>query len=1402
MPRRRFNWKLVIILLIGLGVLGLTAFGLRKWQRNRIAYGALEKGNRAYDEYNWKEAAENLGRYVGVVQDDVPVLFKYADAQLNIRPLKSSNVQQAIATYRIILRIDKTNTEAALRLVGIYLQMGMSGEAELIAARALEGDPALQEKGKMGTQTKQSLELRRLLAVAFAQQRKFKEAVEKLKEIIKEHPEQILAYELLGQLIEQRPEDYSQDPLFWFDEAVRNNPSAAQAYVIRGAYYLRHGDKAKALADFKQAEQQDLSDPAVRLRLAGELVNADVFDEAEKHLVAVQKVEPVSQTLWQTWARLALKSDSKTTMLKVAETGLKELYSQPWDFMPIAVELYIRCDKLDLADDCINKLRQNDIAPATTAFFEGLIADKEGKSYEAVEHLYKALQLGGEPARIRLALALKLSDLGDKQSAIKQLRTLVLEQPNLFSGHVTLAKLLVETGKWSEAVEQAYIALEISPKSLYAALLYIQARIQLLAETQTDNDSPAWREIEDYLAKLEKTSDEDLPIKVSQLQLAVKRSQFDKAWKLLSDINNNYPSQIEVALAEVELLTAQGKTDEVEQKLYETIEAFPRAVSPLRHLVTLLAAKENYQECEVVIKNALTRAEQPAARRETALLLADLYNRLNEHEKCYKLLSSFVNDIPNDILLQRKLLGCQKVMKDSDHAQRVVDQIKAIEGQQGWQWRYEQAKIWFVQDSFKDHYSQIISLLKENLRANPDDQSSRVLLAATYEKAGQLPLAISIYSEALNRSPQDLRIIIPAVTVLYKANEYERADEILRQADNRKLYHPELKKMELQSHLRRGRLDSAGNILEDILTKDPDNSSIGLTLALLKMRQGKFIEADKLLSSLKTKDPNSLPITVAQIQLNVRQNKSTEAISLCDKIINRLNDASAYILRGRTFASLHQVDNAEKDFEQATVIEPDNAGAWAAKSDFYRSVNQVDKAVADIEKAMSLAPDDIIIQKRAISLFFVSADKGTIKKGKDLLDDALTANPEDFELRLYKSRSLLTEGNAPALEQATNILKKLTEEQPKLSTAWGMLAETALQQAQPIKAMDIVFRGLFHQPNDKSLLFLKARLEATRSPSLAIPTLKALHERFSNDINIVMFLTQAYIDSGRPREAVDLLETQLTVYSGTPDERRIHLAMAVALHKNGQQSEAQEKFNSLMQSAPDDPGPLLAQVRLLTEDQLWSRLNSKVIDWYRNHPEDTQTAANIAGDLADNENSQARKIAEDLLRKILDHDPDSLQAMKTLAMLLQIMKRSNEAVPFYQRLLELEPENVIAMNNLAWILCDEQGKYQQALELAQRGLRIAPDYVDLIDTRGVLYDKLGQYDKAIQDFTRCLELYPDKTPARVASYLHLGRTLAKLGRKDEAVESLRKSLELNTEIKGLSDVERAEAQDLVKNLLN
>jgi len=1394
MARRYFNWKLAIVLLIGLVVLGATAFGLRQWRRSTRAELGLEAGIKAYNEHRWEEAASNLGRYLAIVRDDVPVLLKYADAQLNIRPLKGNNLRQAEAAYRTVLRADKNNSEAATKLTELYLAMGMPGEAELIAKNYLE--------------TNQDPELRRMLAVALARQRKFDEAATELKNIIAEHPEQILAYETLGQLTEQRPEDFPDPnrPADWFfNEAVKNNPSSPLAYIIRAAFHLRSNDRPKALADLEQAEKLDLSDSLVRLRLAGGFINANVFfdanvfDKAEKHLMAVQMAEPTSQTLWRTWTTLALKSNSKTMMLKVAESGLKELSSQPWDFMPTAAEFYIRCDELDRAGDCISKLRQKDIAPAATAFLEGLLADRRGHLSEAAKCFRRAIQSGNKSPQVGLALASTLSRSGDAQSAMRQLRTLVSEWPDFLNGRLALARLLAQTGNWAETAEQARMARQISPNSLDAALLNTQARMQLLAARSTGENAQMWQDIEDQLAALEKATDNAFPVKASQLQLAFLRSQFSKAQQLLEEMKNSYPSRVEVAMAEVELLTAQDKTDEAKAKLYDAIRVFPESISFVRYLAILLAAEDKTQECEKIIKDALTRIEQPAAKRDLGLLLAGFYNRWNEQEKRYQLLNSLTLDLPDDVLVQRELLRCEKVIKDSDRAQQLVDKIKSIEGEEGWQWRYEQARIWFQQDNFKNRYPQIISRLEENLLANPDDQTSRMLFAAAYERAGQLPLAISTYREAYDRSPQNLRIIDAYVNVLYTAGEYDRVDEILQRAAGEKLFHPDLKKWEFQSYLRRGEWGSAIDILENLLANDPNNQSICLSLALLYMRQDKFAEAGELLDKLKIQDPNSLQVAVAQVELNVRQGKSAEAIALCDELINNLNNASVYIFRARTFVSIGEPNEAKEDFDHAITIEPNNVETWVARSDFYRSIGQPDKAIADIQQALSMASDNVRIQKRAISLLLASKSPDRVRQGKTLLDEALTANPEDAELRLYKARSLLAEGTAPANEEAAQILQKITEDQPKISQAWALLGEISLSQGQLLKAMDAALRGLVHTPNDRRLLLLKGRAEAERSPLLAIPTRKLLHELYPDDVDIALLLARTYIEIGETEKPVTLLRKQLDMCDASV-RRRYEIALAVALYKNGSKEEPQKIFDSLYQSAPDDPRPLIAQVQLLKDDKLWSRLNQMVSHWCQNHPKDTYTPVAIAVDLVATEDSQAEKIAEDLLRRILDRDPNSLPVMGSLAMLLQMTGRPEEAAKLYQRILKLQPDNVIIINNLAWILCEEQGKHQQALELAQRGLKIAPNYVDLIDTRGVAYYRLGQFDKAIQDFTKCLKLYPKGTPAIAATYLHLARALDGLGQKDEAIENLNKALELNAETGGLSDADADEAQRLLDEL--
>ncbi|MHC4244199.1 MAG: tetratricopeptide repeat protein, partial [Planctomycetota bacterium] len=957
MPRRYFNWKLAIVLIISIGVLGVTAFGLRQWQRTNRADQGLILGNNAYDHQRWEEAAENLGRYLAIEQNDVPVLLKYAEAQLKIRPKRGSNFVQAINAYRNVLRADKNNTKAAMQLTELYLSRDIysPGEAELIASKYLDNNDNPDPK------------LREMLARAMAGQRKFAEAAAELKAIVQEHPGQISAYEILGQLTEQRPDDFP-DPVQWFDEAVKNNPSSALAYTVRAGFYQRNKDRSKAEADLEHAEKLDLSDPNVELLLAREFINSNIPNKAEQHLTSVQTTIPTDPRVWTIWAELAMKFNSKEKMLKVADTGLKELASQPWDFMPIATELFIRCGRLERAAECISKMNQKDIEPRYVTFLEGLLAAKEEHLFKAINYWQESMGLGNTSPRIRLALSSALSRVGNTQSALRHLRTLVSENPDFITGHLELAKLLAQSGYWAESARHADKAKQLSPENPEASLLYLQAQMRLQAAGSAG-------EITQMLQDLEKVAGELHEFKLLKFQHALQQKNFTDAQALVTQLKKDYPSQVKITMAEVGLLVAQDKTDDAILILKEALDEFPQAIEPVIYLANLLNRRGDKENCEEIIKKALGRIEQPVSQRKLGLMLVGYYVQWNQNDNVYSLLNTLGQKLPEDIPIKRWLLLCEQVTNDRAKAQQLVEDIKSLEGEEGWQWRYEQAKIWSSSEDFEARYTQIISHLQKNLQVNPNDQASRILLAAAYYKSDELQLAISTYREALSRSPDDSQIVAALVAALYKAKEDEEAERLLGRVSMQKLDNTQLKQLQwlsYQSYIRRDELGLASDALEGFLSNDPNNQDFRLVLARLKTQQGHFDEAEELLTKLKIQNPNSLSVATAQIQLNIRQNKSTEALKLCDEIISNLDNAYAYMLRAGTYSSLGQNDKAREDFEHAAAIEPNNVEVWMAKSLFYRSIDQPDEAIADVNMARFLAPDDIRIQKQAISLLLES----------------------------------------------------------------------------------------------------------------------------------------------------------------------------------------------------------------------------------------------------------------------------------------------------------------------------------------------------------------------------------------------------------------------------------------------
>ncbi|MBM4028915.1 MAG: tetratricopeptide repeat protein, partial [Planctomycetes bacterium] len=591
-----------------------------------------------------------------------------------------------------------------------------------------------------------------------------------------------------------------------------------------------------------------------------------------------------------------------------------------------------------------------------------------------------------------------------------------------------------------------------------------------------------------------------------------------------------------------------------------------------------------------------------------------------------------------------------------------------------------------------------------------------------------------------------------------------------------------------------GKLDGATRILEGRVSQDPNDTSSRLSLAWVRMQEKKYDEAQKLLDDLKTRLPDSLPVLGAQVSLYVQQGRADAALQLCHQTVEKLRTVPAHVLRARTYIALKQNDKALEDFGQVIALEPQKAESWAARADFYRTIGRAREGIPDVKQALTLAPDNPTIQRLASLLFIASGDLSLMGEAELLLDKALAAFPkppvggpespqvaEYTHLRLLKAQVLMRKGTGPGIGGARTILRDITNNQPKIAEAWQWMAQLELSQDDPAKASDAALRGLAHNPNNGPLLLLKARADKVRSPAMAALTLKGLLDQNPRNVEVLIELADAYARAGRTQQAVDLLRQKLPEFAGA-ERRRCEIAHAEAVYASGQRDEARTLFEALMQAEPNDPTPTMTLAQQLRRERRWTEMNQLVRQWLTAHPGDADVATTIARILAATGDRQAVSVAEDILRMTLDRNPQSLATLMLLSMLMQDAGRNEESARLNRRILALDPNSVIAINNLAWTLCDPENRpnqYKEALALAERGLKIVPDYADLLDTRGMAYYRLGEYDKAGADFARCIELYPAHSPSAAAPRFHLAMTYAALKRRTEAAEQLRTALEAN-----------------------
>jgi putative PEP-CTERM system TPR-repeat lipoprotein len=156
--------------------------------------------------------------------------------------------------------------------------------------------------------------------------------------------------------------------------------------------------------------------------------------------------------------------------------------------------------------------------------------------------------------------------------------------------------------------------------------------------------------------------------------------------------------------------------------------------------------------------------------------------------------------------------------------------------------------------------------------------------------------------------------------------------------------------------------------------------------------------------------------------------------------------------------------------------------------------------------------------------------------------------------------------------------------------------------------------------------------------------------------------------------------------------------------------------------------------------------------------------------------------AEAMAKKWLAEHPKDAGFRIYLAERALADKNLRSAVTHYQAVVALQPDNVVALNNLAWS-AGQLGD-PKAIGYAERAVRLAPDSAAALDTLGTLLVAKGDASKGLEYLAKAAELAPKRHDIR----LNYAKALAKAGRPDDARKELVALQAVADEFPGKSEI--------------
>jgi tetratricopeptide (TPR) repeat protein len=476
---------------------------------------------------------------------------------------------------------------------------------------------------------------------------------------------------------------------------------------------------------------------------------------------------------------------------------------------------------------------------------------------------------------------------------------------------------------------------------------------------------------------------------------------------------------------------------------------------------------------------------------------------------------------------------------------------------------------------------------------------------------------------------------------------------------------------------------------------------------------------------------------------------------------------------GQAFARSGKIKSALHYTELATGLNPANPDAWQLLQRIQQHEGNFPKAIEALEMYMKLTSDKDFNDVLKLSYFYFSTGKQ--EKAKSVLMNSIKEKNTPAE-DMQEAAKLLIMNDL--IDDALSIFNRIIERDPADVDAWIKIGEIYSDQGRKEEAEQIFKRAMEKNPDSSRLMVAFGNYCLGKNDwDCAISYFEQADAAGVNNIQVNKTLCALYFYAGRDdrgKAAFDSLKAK------GEDDASLYFSLGKTMTYLDRYQEAVDYYRTGFSKADKTvkeeslinaySGMARALIKLNRSDEAISLIHSEANTVIEDKTALKLLEANIYMEMKRYNDAIA------ILEWLSSSDPKNISYLLKLSLVYDMADIFEKAEKALLEVLKLEPEQALALNNLAYMYMEHNQHLDKAITMVKRALASEPDNGAYLDTLGWGYFKKGNYKEARKYIEAALKVAD--AADRGVIYEHYGDILTKMGKSKEAIEAYKSAIKL------------------------